>query len=351
MGSGRSSNAVQPSASLWDTVARITCSVCRPPWAASERDGFDQDDVHVNVSKADSNLSKANRNGNVADAGSVERGNVCAMLAAQVLQSGGPALHAPSTTKPEAAPLLPSADANLAQKKAAHRQLERAKELQNQGADANRRGEAVVAYRLFERAMELAPNNPVHVLSAANMKLKLGLAAPTTTLSPAFPEALKLYERAATLQLTASQRQLLEAKRNLALEAVAQAREAKQLAADQEARAQAAARNTVTQISLSPNKNGSAPRDGFGGDGAKNLTVEQQQAMLDLGLDRLPSSREALRTHVRVLLKTFHPDKQAQRPEGLRLEPTVATMFIRRIKLAAARLMETIQDEDEGYYV
>ncbi len=315
-------------ASLWGHLTRITCSVCRPPWAP--KDEFDED------------LARAGKPAPGDDFGAqMSRGNVCVMLANSVLY-GAPSLGGK-------APSQPAPDDDLDAKKAAHRLIERANMLQNRGADANRRGDPHEAYRLFERASNLVPHNPVHVLSAANMQLKIALAAPTSRLSPAFRAAIELYDRARALRLTDAQSKLLEQKRAVAEEAMAQASETMEMTADIEARAQAAARNSVTQIALSPTKNGRAARDGDGGDA--NLTPEQRQALLDLGLDALPATREMLRAHVRILLKTFHPDKQAERPEGLRLEPTVATTFIRRIKLAAARLLEAIDDEGEGYYV
>ena len=332
---GRGGGAVQAGPNLWDHITRITCNVCRPPWAENKQANEFQRGAPIQAAHA--------FNGSAATTkGSGDQGaDICAMLAKQIMNGKACTFDA----NPDAE-LLPS---EIEAKKAAYRIYERANALQNRGAEANRQGDPYDAYRLFERAMKLMPMNPVHVLSAANMQLKIGLAAPRTRLSPAFKTALGLFERASELRLTVAQRKLLEAKRSLAEDAVGAFAERSSLAKDQEA----AARNTVTQLSLSPTKNGPAPRD-FSGASAKSsnhLTAEQQQAMLDLGLDTLPRTREQLRGHVRLLLETFHPDKQAARPEGLRLEPTIATTFIRRIKLAAARLMEAIQDEDEGYYV
>ena len=127
--------------------------------------------------------------------------------------------------------------------------------------------------------------------------------------------------------------------------AIAHAAENAETAAEMDARRQA---GTVTQLSISPLKKGRAARDGD--DRNAKLTAEQQQALLDVGLDALPANREILRAHVRLLLRNFHPDKQADRPEALQLDPTVATAFIRRIKLAAARLLEAIDDESEESY-
>lgn len=228
-----------------------------------------------------------------------------------------------------------------------HSLIERATVLQNRGADANRRGDPHEACRLFERAADMVPHNPVHVLSAANMHLKIGLAGGRSRL-PSLHAAVELYDRAGALRLSQAQLNLLEQKRDVAAMAIAHAAENAETAAEMDARRQAAARNTMTQLSLSPLKKGRAARDGD--DRNAKLTAEQQQALLDVGLDALPANREILRAHVRLLLRNFHPDKQADRPEALQLDPTVATAFIRRIKLAAARLLEAIDDESEESY-
>ena len=63
-------------------------------------------------------------------------------------------------------------------------------------------GRFTEAYRHFMRAAELRPDNVALLLSAANMKMKLGAEAPT---SGAYEVAAALYRRAAALPGTRAQ--------------------------------------------------------------------------------------------------------------------------------------------------
>ena len=178
MGSGNDTAVTVPS--VWDTITNLTCNLlsCRPPWAEpTRRDDLDRDVVHLHPAK--------------------HGGNLCST---------------PSLTHESSGGSLPPVDSPTAEKTA----FERANALQKSGAEANRKDHLHEAFQLFERAHRLMPRNPVHLLSAANMKLKMGLASPTTRLSPACSEALELYERASRLQLTEAQRSMVETKRGLA---------------------------------------------------------------------------------------------------------------------------------------
>ena len=82
----------------------------------------------------------------------------------------------------------------------------RAKLNHREGMVANKNGDARTAYYWFMRANALRPQEPVHIISAANMLVKIAAEDPA---SHAIEEAFLLYENAARLDLTSKQRQMV----------------------------------------------------------------------------------------------------------------------------------------------